>query len=179
MFLGVMLSIQHIPPEWLRLVNTSVLFDISQKGYSWAAVLVGLAFIGFGFLGWKYPAWRKGFGIHPIVVMCIGVAFALGVFLFQYSNRYAYEAILHQGQAWVVEGRIENFHPMPKSGHAQETFTVNGIPFAYSDYEMTSAFNSTASHGGPLRAGLFVRIYYTASREFDGQYAILRIETRP
>src|SRR5947207_15955660 len=105
-------------------MNDHVLFDISQKSYNWFPVLLGLAFTGVGFWGWKYLAWRNGFCIRPIIMILIGVALGLGTFLFQSTNRHAYEVILRQGHAWVVEGRIENFHPMPKAGHAQETFTV-------------------------------------------------------
>jgi hypothetical protein len=159
-------------------MHYSVLFDVSQKGYDWFPVLLGLVFTGVGVLGVKYPTWRRGFRIHPIIVIGIGVALALGTFLFQYSNRYAYASLLSQGKAEIVEGPIENFQPMPYAGHAEETFTVQGIPFAYSDFEVTPAFNNTRSHGGPLHEGLLVRVYYTNSREFAGRYAILRIEMK-
>ena len=51
----------------------------------------------------------------------------------------------------VVEGIVENFKPMPYEGHENETFTVNGIRFEYSDYAVSPAFNQTSSHGGPIR----------------------------
>jgi len=41
-----------------------------------------------------------------------------------------------------------------------ESFTVGGRRFSYSDYEVTAGFNNTASHGGPIRAGLHVRVTY-------------------
>jgi hypothetical protein len=64
------------------------------------------------------------------------------------------------GKVRVVEGVVENFHPMPTAGHDTERFTVAGESFAYSDYEVTGGFNNTASHGGPLSAGLPVRITF-------------------
>lgn len=64
------------------------------------------------------------------------------------------------GRFRVVEGLVENFHPMPAAGHDTERFTVAGEGIAYSDYEITGGFNNTASHGGPLRAGLPVRITF-------------------
>jgi hypothetical protein len=167
----------HRNPRGPR-VNYSVLFDVSQKGYNWVPVLIGLAFIGVGLLGWKHPIWRGQLRIHPIITISIGFVLALGAFLFQYSNQQIYERLLLQNQAQIVEGRIENFQPMPYAGHSKETFTIQGIQFAYSDYELTPAFNTTLSHGGPLDEGLFVKIYYTNSREFAGRYAILRIETK-
>lgn len=158
---------------------TSVLFDISHKGYNWLPIFFGIIFTGVGFLGWKYPFLRRVFHIPPIIVIVLGITIGIGAFLFQWSNRNSYERILEQQQALIVQGPIENFQPMPYAGHADETFTVQGVPFAYSDFGITPAFNNTSSHGGPLHGGLLVKIYYTNSREFTGQYAILRIEANP
>ena len=68
-----------------------------------------------------------------------------------------------------LEGRVDHFHPMPYAGHDEETFDVNGVKFWYSDYIITAGFNNTASHGGPIRQGLPVRICQS-----DGE--ILRLE---
>jgi len=65
------------------------------------------------------------------------------------------------GQYSVVEGTVTNFHPMPYSGHQNETFSVNGVQFSYSDYVIVPCFNNTSSHGGPIREGLRVRIAYS------------------
>jgi hypothetical protein len=50
-----------------------------------------------------------------------------------------------------------------------ERFTVNGVEFSQSDYVVTCGFNDTASHGGPIREGLQVRIHYVDN-------AILKLE---
>ena len=60
----------------------------------------------------------------------------------------------------VAEGVVENFVPMPATGHALEHFCVSGNCFAYSDYVITQGFNKTSSHGGPIRAGLNVRVTF-------------------
>jgi len=73
------------------------------------------------------------------------------------------------GKCEMIEGRVAHFHPMPAEGHDTEHFDVQGIGFSYSDYEVSAGFNNTASHGGPIRAGLPVRICYR-----DGE--ILRLE---
>jgi hypothetical protein len=65
----------------------------------------------------------------------------------------------------LVEGTVTNFHPMPKSGHDTERFTVEGVKFEYSDFDLSKGgFNNTASHGGPIREGLPVRIAYRDGR---------------
>jgi hypothetical protein len=68
-----------------------------------------------------------------------------------------------KGQYSVVEGPVTNFHPMPYSGHQDETFSVNGVQFSYSDFELVPCFNNTSSHGGPIREGLRVRIAYSGN----------------
>lgn len=80
---------------------------------------------------------------------------------------------LRNGTAQVVEGRVEQFEPMPYEGHARERFAVDGVHFAYSDYNITSAFNNTSSHGGPIREGLLVRIHYVGSTD---RAQIVRLE---
>ena len=76
---------------------------------------------------------------------------------------------LRGGRYLVMEGPVTDFVPMPCEGHAQESFTVNGHRFSYSDYSMTAGFRNTASHGGPIREGLYVRISYSGN-------LILRLE---
>jgi len=81
---------------------------------------------------------------------------------------------LENGNALVTEGVVENFHPMPVTGHDSEHFTVKGNYFSYSDFEVTGAFNNSSSHGGPIREGLNVRITYLPR---ENRNLILRIET--
>ncbi|WP_321797617.1 hypothetical protein [Burkholderia sp. BCC1988] len=64
------------------------------------------------------------------------------------------------------------FEPMPYGGHAMERFCVGQVCFSYSDYVVTGGFNNTASHGGPIRAGLPVRVSYV-----DG--LIVKLEVAP
>lgn len=68
-----------------------------------------------------------------------------------------------RGDYATVEGQVSNFHPMPYSGHENEAFSVNGVQFSYSDYVVSPCFSNTASHGGPIREGLRVRIAYSGN----------------
>ncbi|WP_448951557.1 hypothetical protein [Labrys neptuniae] len=79
---------------------------------------------------------------------------------------------LRAGRCNVVEGKVEDFKPMPYGGHTSESFSVAGTRFSYSDFVITSGFNNTASHGGPIREGVPVRI---CARGGD----ILRLEIAP
>ena len=60
----------------------------------------------------------------------------------------------------MIEGVVTDFQPMPSSGHGQESFTVSGVHFTYSDFVVTSGFHRTNYRGGPVRDGLHVRIHY-------------------
>jgi hypothetical protein len=72
-----------------------------------------------------------------------------------------------------VEGIVDSFHPMPYGGHDTERFTVDGVHFSYSDYIIDAGFNRTSSHGGPIRAGLRVRIHYSGD---SSRARILKLE---
>ena len=78
-------------------------------------------------------------------------------------------AELHDPNLSVVEGTVENFVPMPYGGHARESFTVAGRHFSYSNYILTAGFHNAASHGGPIKPGLHVRLTYVGND-------ILRVE---
>jgi hypothetical protein len=94
------------------------------------------------------------------------VATALPSTLLEYQRA---TSDLREGRYSVVEGPVTDFIPMPYEGHALESFTVNGHRFSYSDNIMTAGFRNTASHGGPIREGLYVRISYSGN-------LILRLE---
>jgi hypothetical protein len=111
------------------------------------------------------------------LVRCAFLAFALvwtaGAFSTTYGQHLRHQQLAEQNQCRVVEGPVVDFVPMPFTGHAQESFSVAGVPFHYSDYGVTDAFNNTASHGGPIDANAYVRICYD-----PGDNAILRLEIR-
>jgi len=79
---------------------------------------------------------------------------------------------VNSGDYSVITGNISEFKPMPYASHQQESFTVNGVFFDYSDYDLSKCgFNNSTSHGGPIKEGLPVRISYR-----DGRILILEIE---
>jgi hypothetical protein len=83
----------------------------------------------------------------------------------------------------VVEGPVEQFHPMPSGGHDTERFDVAGVHFEYSHWIMSQGFNQDITVGGPIREGLYVRIHYVdvnrPSSATARSYAmIVRLEIR-
>jgi hypothetical protein len=108
--------------------------------------------------GYKKKVWR----VFSWFFFLFAVTWTLSAGFFLVSRDYAASQELERGNCSVVEGVVENFHPMPKSGHDTERFEVNGVHFSYSDYVMSPGFNNTASHGGPIRDGLQVRICHNS-----------------
>ena len=71
------------------------------------------------------------------------------------------KSVYDKKQYQLIEGKIENYHPMPEGGHDSEKFTVNGVEFQYSDFDVSDyGYNNAASHGGVARQGLKVKIGY-------------------
>jgi len=67
----------------------------------------------------------------------------------------------HRGEYEIVEGYVENFDPMPYSGHAVESFEINGIYFSYSDYTARQGYHNAKSHGGVISGnGQYLKIGY-------------------
>ena len=145
-----------IGPDWLLSYAGLVPFIVG-------AVLV----FGKYRLGWRRPRW-----LLPLFCCFLGiVTFYIAGPLDTSITRMNSEALteFETGHYALVEGVVTDFHPMPYEGHEDECFSVATQRFCYSDYIVTPGFRNTASHGGPIRAGLRVRIAYS----FD---TILRLE---
>lgn len=148
-----------------------VAYDVTQASPDWFFPAGGLLLLclGVGFLRF-HPAGSKfrGFSYAWVGFAALWtLVAAVGIFG---GDRDA-ASTLTSGGAKVVEGVVENFHPMPAGGHDTERFTVEGVPFAYSDFILVPGFHNTSSHGGPVRAGLRVRIHYAGER-----HNILKLE---
>lgn len=156
-------------------------FDLAQSGYrNWWFPGSGLIFIFVGAalipargpikklvsVGFRGTARRFGW-----FMFLFALVWTTGCFLLTYSDYLALKHAEEAGRFRIVEGEVQDFHPMPYEGHTDENFEVNGVRFAYSDYTISAGFNNTASHGGPIRQGLPVRISYYGR-------SILRLEIR-
>jgi hypothetical protein len=143
-------------------------FDVTQSGYrQWSFAAFGLIFVAVSLalpvlirsgIFRKPPPWMEKWFLR--VFLGFAIFWTATSFLATYTDyRGAVHAVRSQ-QARFVEGTVTQFTPMPYTGHAMESFVVKGVRFEYSDYVITAGFNNTASHGGPIREGLPVRIWY-------------------
>lgn len=112
---------------------------------------------------------KPWFRPFAIIYLLFAVVWTIAAAAAVVGNAASAKSALEHGDCQTIAGRVEHFHPMPASGHDMEQFDVAGVSFSYSDYVITAGFNNSASHGGPIREGLPVRICHR-----DGE--ILRLE---
>lgn len=109
-----------------------------------------------------------------LLVKRFAVIYMIVVFFLLFFNFSALLKTPNQINLKVVEGIVENFHPMSYNGHDYESFNVKTVKFRYSDYSDWGGFNKTSSHGGPInRNGQHIRITYY---EDDNENIILKLE---
>ena len=147
-------------------------FDVAEAGYkAWTFPAFGLIFVAIGGVLVAYrkrlPVWSKWpFRSSGPVVFCV-FAFAIlwtGMAAVSTFSEYSALSKARAGNnVQVVEGLVTDFKPMPVTGHGRERFCVSGVCFEYSDYVVTSGFNNTSSHGGPIHEGLQVRVSYVCN----------------
>ena len=146
-------------------------FDVTRThfgGYQFLAVGIALCVAGLAavILRHRFPMWIWPKRLHHLAspfafgFLFLAIAFTLvsfSIIAAQGMNlRKAYAA----GHAATVEGRVSGFVPAPYQGHADERFCVGSKCFEYSDYVITGGFNTTSSHGGPIKDGMPVRVTY-------------------
>ncbi|HEV2651448.1 MAG TPA: hypothetical protein VGU69_09345 [Rhizomicrobium sp.] len=161
-------------------------FDAGAAGFKdWGFAAFGLIFVAIGLIVFFFPrliratgipfldfgSWRLKFFRYfflGFALLWTAVSFAA-----TFGSYWHHQSLLRENRCDVVEGPVTNFVPMPLAGHAEESFSVAGVGFSYSDYIVTDAFNNSASHGGPIRAGQIVRICYDPS-----SHEILRLDIK-
>ena len=109
-------------------------------------------------------AWR----VFRVAWLLIALAVVIGESWSRLAPRGA-------GEAMVVEGLVEDFVPASASGPNFESLTVIGVRFRYSDGYHRRGFHQTSMAGGPMRAGLMVRIHYVGPADDP---TIVRLEAR-
>lgn len=151
-----------------------VLFDASRQQYQWWFPAIGFALLVAGAIALlilKKVHTHRFVRRSATLVIFFAACWTSYVWFSTYREYTNCVAAINQHRYLTVEGQVEDFHPMPKSGHSDECFRVRQETFCYSDYAITPGFNQTSTHGGPIRPGLPLRIAY-----LDGY--IIRLEVR-
>ena len=148
-------------------------FDLLDSGFKdWTFSAFGLIFVAIGLVMFVFPqVFKSRWKFFKHFYLGFAVLWTSVTFVSAYSGYRHHYSLLKENKCRMVEGPVENFIPMPYSGHAMESFTVSGVKFQYSDYVVTDGFNKTSSHGGPIHKDSYVRICYDPSNR-----QILRLE---
>src|SRR5260221_3336043 len=156
--------------------NFIKVFDVLDSGFKdWSFSAIGLIVCAIGIAIVLFPRIIKATGIPFLnleskwqkvfryFILGFAVLWTALAFSGTYFAHLQHQALVREGRCRIVEGPVENFVPMPFSGHPEESFDVSGVPFKYSEYAVTDAFNNTSSHGGPINKESYVRICYDPS----------------
>jgi len=153
------------------------LFDASAQAFrNWGFVAFGLIFVAIGAVlvfapGLIAVIMRRRVGpVFGWFFFLFAIVWTTGAGISVLGGDNAASGHAKRRECATVEGKVENFHPMPAEGHDLESFDVAGQHFEYSDFIVSAGFNNTASHGGPIREGLRVRIC-----EREGEILILEV----
>lgn len=171
----------------------SVVYDVGSDGLihmahtEWPAFFVPLVFLPVAWmLGTGDKPWKRNGKVVkvslPIRRLLVGflVFLSIGLPAWIFADYWTLRSALANRRCEVAEGRVTNYSPMPVEGHKEESFTVNGVRFHYSDFALTAGFNNATSLGGPIREGLQVRIHYLSGElALLGEIEIARLEVSP
>jgi hypothetical protein len=157
-----------------RMPDYVTVFQISSGSAGLPFALLGLVpliigailIVGKWRFHWRRPDWL--FAVFSCTFGTIWIFVGGGQILTKGSDAFT---AFRTGQYSIVEGTVIDFHSMPYEGHDNECFTVEARRFCYSDYAVTSGFHNAASHGGPIRSGIHVRVAYLGP-------TILRLQIR-
>ncbi len=163
-------------------MNYQTVFEVTDKSFSWMCLIPLLVSAVLFFFAWynrKYRHGLPGVKIGIIVLTIIGgITLFISIILIPTSllNQLETKQKYTSGRYQLIEGKIVDFHPMPVEGHSNESFTLNGVYFEYSDFQPMYSFNNSASHGGPIRfEGQQVRIGFITDK---GKNLILRVDVK-
>jgi hypothetical protein len=135
-------------------------FELGLSSFPWARVVHPMPFIVIGLLLSRFCRIKQIYQVMGIIVASLASIFllvSLAVFVPHFVRlRSAYVS----GRTSVAEGVVENFRPAPALGPASESFSVRGVIFSYNVLNDTPCFHNVPLHGGPIRAGSDIRIYY-------------------
>ncbi len=158
-------------------MNYQVVYDASQTGIDWLPIFISTILLSGAIIAWRgrHSPYFRGEPWLAGIFLVFALIFSPCVIIGKVNEYITAQTRLHANQTAVVEGRIENFNPGVYP-NVLESFTVNGVRFEYSEFASTPGFHHTSIYGGPMKAGLQVRIHYTNLAGQTVHPTILRLE---
>jgi len=147
-------------------VNYELVYDIRNAGYiGWGVTATALIAIltGIVVMVARKSLDRRGATIFTYLILGIVGIWTAAAWISMHREYSIAASALEIGSAPVVQGHVSKFEPMPYVGHSKERFCVEDRCFSYSDFDPTVGFNNTTSHGGPIKAGIPVRVTFVGN----------------
>jgi hypothetical protein len=135
-------------------------FEIGFKSFPWGGLWHPIPFIFAGILLFRFGKSRQLYQTIGLIVAVLATIIFLLVAVSLVPNSIELRRAFRSGNTSIVEGVVENFHPAPLLGVADESFSVSGVSFSYNALDSTACFHNAPFRQGPIRSGLAVRIYY-------------------
>lgn len=154
-------------------MDWTLVYDVAEDSFQWWLLVIPTLFAVVATTGFTSAARIGGAArgqrarsalvllvrIGASVVAALAALALLGILL-QYAFRRG--AVQHavRGSCDMVEGEVYDHKAAGGGGHTPEVFKVSGVSFEFSQYRHDIGFRHTTPEGGPIRAGLRVRICY-------------------
>lgn len=160
-------------------------YSFNALDYLWLHIpaVVGIAFILFSvsniekkkdkdtakFLQHGKQSLPTAFALLFMIPGIIGILLS-GVTVYNFlCNHNTITERIASDDVYVVEGYVEDFHPMSAGGHDMEHFEINGVYFEYSNFTISNTYNQTLSHGGVItHNGQYLLIKYLTYEDTNG-----------
>ena len=157
--------IGRLTDHWRGPMESKIIFDVSTKAFPWQFIWASVASLVVGGLlvflkNLKFRRFSQIVGYFMIGSAFISAAY--NSINWHVARSHQMKA-LASGDYQAVEGTVENFRPRPNDGSSNESFSISGHTFSYSDYhdlETTPCFNQSAPSKGPIHAGMALRIKF-------------------
>lgn len=153
-------------------VDYRTIFEIGVRSFPWVGLLHPTIFIALGLLLFRFSGGKETLRVFGAIAACFAALFFVILALVLVPEFVKQWRAYANGKSVVLEGTVEEFHPMPSLGPANESFSVQGVQFSYNVLDSTPCFHDAPPRKGPIRQGLNVRIYYTDA-------CIQRVDVRP
>jgi hypothetical protein len=136
------------------------IFELRFCSFPWTRVIQPLIFLTVGLLLIPIFKTKKFYVVVGVFVASMASLFLLISLVTFVPNFVKLRTAYVSGKSLIVEGIVKDFRPAPTIGPARESFSVDGIVFAYNALDDSPCFHNAPFRRGPVREGLDVRIHY-------------------
>ena len=127
-------------------------------------------------LAYIYHKGLKKYKVATITITSLAMLISGLVAISQYIEYKQIVEQIKKGDIEIQQGKISEYKPIDLSNHGSlESFSINGVKFAYSDYHRISGYHHACVNGGLIcEEGQEIRISYYIKNNIN---YIIKIDT--